>query len=60
MTEPASHIESFGRFIELEQERYSGKDSNTLGLAFSQLNRYLRFLQIVKKDMTNWKSNMVY
>ena len=47
MTEPELHIETFGSFIELEREHYSGRDGNSIAVAFSQLDRYLRFLQII-------------
>ena len=48
MAKPELHIEFFGSFIELERVHYSGKDGNTIASAFSQLDRYLRFLRIVK------------
>ena len=49
MAEPGMHIESFGSFIEHEQDNYGGRAGNSFGSAFSQLERYLRFLEIIKQ-----------
>ena len=49
MSEPELHIESFGSFIERERTNYgASKASNEFASAFSQLDRYLRFLRIIK------------
>lgn len=49
MTEPALHIETFGAFIQRERDNYPGNAGNSYANAFDQLDRYLRFLSIIKK-----------
>ena len=48
MTARELPIESFESFIEQERENYSGRAGNSFASAFSQLDRYLHFLRIVK------------
>ena len=57
MTDPEPHIESFGSFILGESEQYVGHDSNEMGLAFSQLDRYLRYLRIIKNRHDDLEQN---